>query len=119
LEKAYFKAHADQPELLKKLREVKGELLKTEQKIYGSKAKNEVGEKNTPTLNDRLYILKMNMEKTSYGPTGTDLKTMQIVESETKNLEQQIQSIRQQLKQIEDKMQELHIPYVNTGICSE
>jgi len=119
LEQAYFKAQIDQPAVLKALRNVRQNLIDMEKDISGSPAKNEVGEKNTPNLFDRLYILKMNTERTSYGPTGTDLKTLQIVEQETGRLEKQLKTETKHLLEVQKQLKTLKIPYTDINICPE
>jgi len=117
LEKAYFKAGKSNPEILKKLRESDQTVIKIGTQMFGSLAKNEVGEKTHPTLFDRLSKLNMSMQKSSYGPTGTDLKTLKIAEEEYQNLDRQIKDLVNQLQQLQSRMKQLNIPYVETAIC--
>lgn len=51
-------------------------------RVDGSPAKNKIGEKQPPTIGDRMGNLEMVLYRSTYGPTGQALKTIALIEKE-------------------------------------
>jgi hypothetical protein len=51
-------------------------------KFMGNPLKNQVGEKNNPTVNERLFALNIALEQSTYGPTPAAMEVLEIVNSE-------------------------------------
>ncbi len=117
MNEAYFRARKNDASILKTLRNLHKKMLALEKRLTGSPAKNEVGEKNMPGLFYRLNKLNMNTRMSSYGPTGTDLKTLKIVRDEYQNVKNQLQINRKQLVQLKKRMTQLDIPLIDMELC--
>jgi len=63
---------------LQQLEEMQSEIQKLETELYGNSAKNTVGEKVSPTLNDRLNAAGTTLWGSSYGPTSTAKESLAI-----------------------------------------
>jgi hypothetical protein len=57
-------------------------LTELQNQLYGSKAKNEVGEKTGQTVLGRLRVLGMGINNSTYGPTPLLQHTLKIVNTE-------------------------------------
>ena len=68
-------------------------LLNMQTKLYGSKARNEAGEKNAPTVFSRISVLMMGTGNSTYGPTPMLQQTLDIAKTEFESLQQQMDEI--------------------------
>jgi len=112
LEKAYQKTNRLDQDLLKQIHLIKIDLQNLQTAINGSQAKDKVGEKNKPRISERLSTLMMGTRMSSYGPTGTHLKTYQIVQEEIGTYQNKIKLIHHQIKQAYDRLLTLGAPVI-------
>ena len=119
MEKAYFQSAKDNPQILRRLRDIKNQLFEIEKLAFGSKAKNEVGEKTRPGLFYRLGKLQMNLYATSYGPTETDLKTYRIARKEFNELQSRVNQLQESLAELKKQLEKLDSPYLDLDICPQ
>ena len=82
LQSAASKMSSDNSEVLEKIYSVKQRLLDLDENISGNKSKNEVGEKNNPTIMDRFYNAYGSSSRSTYGPTQTHLKSLEIAKKQ-------------------------------------
>ncbi len=64
------------------VKDVKNNLDRMDREWNGLKSKNQIGEKNLPTVNERLFALQRGLERSTYGPTDTHLKLIDWVTAE-------------------------------------
>ena len=57
-------------------------LIDIDQKLYGNKSKHEIGEKINPTIMSRLNAASMGVQNSTYGPTPTHIKSLDIAKNE-------------------------------------
>lgn len=69
-------------------------------KLYGLASKNAIGEKNSPTLNDRMGAAGSSIWGSSYGPTATAQQSLAIAKTLMTTYEQSITSMQQEVKRI-------------------
>jgi len=62
--------------------QVKQELLDLNRKLNGNGAKAQVGEKNNPTIGERLFKVLLSITTSTYGPTATNLRSLEIIHQE-------------------------------------
>ncbi len=82
MEKALSRAEVDPAVLNSKIHNVKMELARMDIEFFGSKAKNEVGEKNNPTIYNRISAAQMGTMNSTYGPTPTHKRSLEIAQKE-------------------------------------
>ena len=119
LQKAGLKSDKENDAVYIKLLKIKKDLQNMETQLFGRKSKNEVGEKNTPTIFDYLNHMRMSTGNSSYGPTPETLKSYQIVQNNLKNFKSKLNHNIEQLRNIQKDMKQLNIPYIDTGLCPE
>jgi 5-bromo-4-chloroindolyl phosphate hydrolysis protein len=117
LEKAYFKTDQLHPEILKQIYEVRQDLVSLDRAINGSPSKDIVGEKNIPRISDRIRTLIMGTNMSSYGPTGTHLKTYEIIKEELREHQQKLQPINEQIKGVYKELLKLKAPVIPEMEC--
>ncbi|MFA8433291.1 MAG: glycosyl hydrolase [Marinifilaceae bacterium] len=94
LKKAISNTTSKPGELDLQLHSLREMLLKLDTKINGPIAKKEIGEKSVPTLKERLMLVLIGTQQSTYGPTTTHLQNLTIVKEELKIAQQQIKVIR-------------------------
>ena len=83
---------------------IRDSLIALRHKLYGITAKKIVGEKNKPFVYSRIMILYQGIGTTTYGPTQTLLKTMEIINYEVDDINKVITRInKEQLPALEQK----------------
>jgi len=87
-------------------------LLDIQTKLYGEKAKNEVGEKTAPTLFSRIRVLMMGTGGSTYGPTPLLQQTLDIANSELNELKPMAESVAKKLNDIIEKAEKVGIVIV-------
>ena len=89
------------------------QLLVIDQKLYGNKSKNEIGEKNNPTVMSRLNVASMGVQNSTYGPTPTHIKSLDIAKSEFKEIKAELANITDtQIPELEKQLIEAGTPWM-------
>ncbi len=109
--KAYDKAKSNEPALQEKLLELRKDLLALQQRIGGSKARSEVGEKNEfPTIRD--YIWPASSYGTTYGPTKLQLKCLDNANQLYNELTAQLTKIQDAIEPLQTELQKIGAPKI-------
>jgi len=88
-------------------------LKKLRKRIYGSPAKGEIGEKQTPTIMNRMGVVINGVSNSTYGPTPTHKKTLAIAEKEYERLVESLKGMTEvSIPQIEKALKTLGAPYI-------
>jgi len=69
------------------------QLLECERKLYGSKSKRQVGQKNDPTISSRIWNAIGGIQNNTYGPTQTQRKSLEIAKTEFTEVRKEIEVI--------------------------
>ena len=93
LQAAAIKTSSDNSEILSNIYSVKQKLFDLEETMYGNKSKNEVGEKNNPTIMDRFYNAYGSSSRSTYGPTPTHLKSLEIAKKQFADFEIRLEQV--------------------------
>ena len=98
---------------------VDAELLKLQEAIramdkmlYGNTAKAAIGEKDMPTLNDRIWAAAGALYGSMYGPTGTAKASLAIAKSMLRDIEQQVTHLDTQINDTYQKLRKLGAPEI-------
>ena len=89
------------------LYQIKQELLKVEVQMYGYKSKDEIGEKNNPTVRSRLRAATSGVENSTYGPTPTHERSLELAKKEYHSLQQELDvMVKDKIPAIEKQLKE-------------
>ena len=91
------------------LHQLKQELLVLMEKMNGNRSKDEIGEKNNPTIKSRLSAAARGVENSTYGPTSTNIRSLELAAKELTELKASLDII------IEKKIPELEKELQTTG----
>ncbi|MAE07659.1 MAG: glycosyl hydrolase [Bacteroidetes bacterium] len=73
-------------DLDKKVYSINQQLLDINERLYGNRSKNEIGEKTKPTVMSRLRSASSGVKNSTYGPTPTHIRSLDIAKSEFKKI---------------------------------
>ena len=93
MEAALERTPAAPGNLDKQLHDLKQELFVIDEKMNGNRSKNEVGEKNNPTIVSRLSMATYGTFGSTYGPTENLKQSLQIAGSEFNELKKELDNI--------------------------
>jgi hypothetical protein len=93
---------------------VEGKMYKLRNLLFGLDAKNGMGEKNDPTMNDRLFAVNRGIINSLYGPTSTHLQMLKIIDQELQVYQVKMEEITSQISKIEKEIEENGGPLLET-----
>ncbi len=94
------------------LMEATQQLNMLENKMSGSKAKREIGEKTIPTLGDRLFSLYIGLSNSTYGPTDTHRDLISWAKDDVKLFKGELTEINTKIKTVAKMIVEAGGPYI-------
>lgn len=113
LEVANKRSDAAPGSIDKKLFDLKQELYALEEMAYGNKSKDEVGEKNSPTINSRILAASIGTGNSTYGPTPNLVRTLEIAKAEFKIVKADLETIiTNQIPAIENELKVAGAPLI-------
>ncbi len=113
MQKALKKADVFDPELNKKIFQLKQDILKMEIDAFGSPSRNEVGEHNPPNISDRLRAVSGGVMNSTYGPTQMHRKTFEIAIKEYNRLFKLVKDIKDnRIPSLEHELRRVGAPYI-------
>ena len=113
LQAAAIKTSVDNSDIFSKIYSIKQKILDLDEMMYGNKSKNEVGEKNNPTIMDRFYNASGSSSRSTYGPTPTHIKSLEIAKKQFTDFEISLeQLINTDLQIIEKRLIKAGAPLV-------
>lgn len=80
--------------------------------LYGNSAKQQIGEKNKPTIGDRMFAIYRGVDRSTYGPTDTHQETMQIITNQIGRLTAKFNAIRNESISLSKAMRDAGAPFV-------
>jgi photosystem II stability/assembly factor-like uncharacterized protein len=93
MESALKRTPAAPGNLDKQLYDLKQDIYVIDEKMYGNRSKNEVGEKNNPTVTSRLNKTIYGSISSTYGPTETLKRSLEIAGSQFAELKKELDNI--------------------------
>jgi hypothetical protein len=95
-------------DLDERLNNLRTRLMRLEEELYGNRAKGQVGEKTRPSVGSRLSDVELGLVSSTYGPTPTHRRTLEIANG-------QLQQIRSDLEQMRAEVAALGEDLVRAG----
>jgi hypothetical protein len=96
MQKALNLADNDPGELEKQLYDLKQNLYRLDQVLNGNRSKSEIGEKDKPTVRDRLNFLLYGTSFSTYGPNPSLREGLDIARNELGRTMDQLRKIREE-----------------------
>jgi hypothetical protein len=99
-EKALSYVDVDNTSLLIEINQLLNKMNKIDVQINGNKSKKEIGEKDNPSVSNRLSVAQRGFFGNSYGPTKLQMESFDIAKKQWKLVKQ---SINEFIKSVSDK----------------
>ena len=112
LEKALRFAISNKESLTAEVYKLRDEKIAIKKALEGSPAKAEVGEKEQPTLQYRLYFAANGLMGNSYGPTALHMESFAMASQLFEELQPRIDRFVQQVDQLAEKLEAAGAPLV-------
>jgi hypothetical protein len=103
---------ADTGGLDQTLAAVRGELLDLDQILNGDRSKQEPGEKFKPIINDRLSSVARGIDRSTYGPTATHRRMLEIATSEIDVIKVDLAVTLTKLAELSQKLMDAGAPWI-------
>ena len=112
MQAAAYSTDEPAPEIVEQLSSLQNDLHELSDEMSGNPAKGEVGQKNDPTIQSRMWIAYRGLG-TSYGPTDLNRQSLDIAASELDAVMPRIEAIyRERIPEIEKALQDAGAPWI-------
>ncbi len=72
--------------------------------MYGSPARNDIGEKTLPTIGNRLFAVNRGITQSTYGPTDTNKEGIAIIQAEVDGIKSELKTIHSTIGTLSKKI---------------
>ncbi len=93
-------------ELLSSISGLISKLNDLDNQLGGNPAKNQIGERNRPTIGERLFALNRGISQSTYGPTETHQETMKIVVKQWREMNEKLQGYQEEASELSGQITE-------------
>ena len=112
MQTALLRAENSAPDIASQLHQLRADLLVIEEQMRGNPAKSEVGEKNNPTVQSRMWTAYRGLS-TTYGPTELNRSSLAIATNQLAALLPQLEEIHSsRIPQIEEALRNAGAPWI-------
>lgn len=113
METSLMRSEIKQEELNKELHDLKMELIDINTTLRGSSSRNEIGEKNPHTISKRVSIASMGTMNSTYGPTQTHRRSLEIAKEEFKEVKSEMEELTEnKIPAMLNKLYEAGAPWI-------
>ncbi|MDX1462838.1 MAG: glycosyl hydrolase [Marinirhabdus sp.] len=95
-----------------KISDAREALLSLQSEVFGNQAKNEIGEKGSPLLDDRMFAIYRGIERSTYGPTSTHEEQLNIIENQLASHQASLSTTTELLDVIERELRAAGAPEI-------
>ncbi len=112
MQKAAAKAKVNSGSLDVQIYQLRTEILDLHKQLFGDPTKGEVGEKSRPTIGKRLTSIKRGVNISTYGPTSTHRHTLEIVDTELKDVQSKFQNSLAKMSALSKALMDAGAPWI-------
>ncbi|MFN8320959.1 MAG: glycosyl hydrolase [Saprospiraceae bacterium] len=115
LKKAASQSKLSYADINARLNTIRSSLYTIEEELNGLPARNQMGEKNNPTIGSRIFDVIRGVSQATYGPTQTHRKLLEIIHKDVKRNSDLLSTQNDQLKKLAKELYEAGGPFVEGG----
>lgn len=114
MRKALSNTNIDRAELESKLYNLKKEIMDIEDAFYGPRAQRAIGERSNPTIRSRISAAQMGTNMSTYGPTATHKRSLEIAKKELAKIKVMIKNVvNTKIPALEKKLKNAGAPWMD------
>ena len=91
MKKALSRATTAPGDLDKRLNRLRTKLQDLEDTLFGNRAKRQLGQKSRPNVGSRLSAVELGVSESTYGPTATHRKTLEIANVQLRKIKSDLE----------------------------
>ncbi len=91
---------------------LRAEIQRLDEALNGTRSKLETGEKNPPTIGDRLFAVARGVDRSTYGPTPSHEPSLELAEAGIAELRPKIESARERVTELVEALVEAGSPWL-------
>lgn len=115
LKKAAASCKLPYEQTAQQLASIRTQLYTIEEGLYGIPAKNQMGEKNNPTISSRLFDVVRGVGQATYGPTQTNRQSLDMIQKDVKKFNEILANQKSQLQKLAKEIYNAGGPFVEGG----
>ena len=116
MQKALRMSNAVPGKLDQQVFQVKQDLLDLNRKLNGNGAKAQIGEKNNPTIGERLFKVLLSITTSTYGPTATNLRSLEIINQELAAIHTSLEGEIAKINTLSKELIEAGAPWIESEV---
>ncbi|MEM7550772.1 MAG: glycosyl hydrolase [Bacteroidota bacterium] len=93
-------------DIMERIAELRSALDELDTELNGNPAENQIGEKGKPTIPARLFALNRGVTLSTYGPTATHKKTVEIILDQWKTIDERLKALKSEAAEIGEEIVE-------------
>lgn len=116
MDKALVRTNVAPENLNKELHDIRQELHDLNKQLTGNGPKQEVGEKSKPVISQRLFAVSRTIYRSTYGPTETARRGLEIVGSEIQDIDARLKTTTTKMNALSKKLKDAGAPWVEGDV---
>jgi len=112
MQTALEQSNADVGNLDSRLHDIRSSILEMDEALSGNRSKMEPGEKNNPTVGNRLFVVQRVIEYSTYGPTATAVENLSLAQKALDNIHSQLNQNKIDLDALSRRLTKAGAPWV-------
>lgn len=109
---ALSRATAAPGDLDERLNSLRTRLMDLVEELYGNPAKGQVGEKTQPNVGSRLSAVELGLVSSTYGPTPTHRRTLEIANAQLEQIKADLEEARAEAAALGEDLRRAGAPWV-------
>jgi hypothetical protein len=116
MQTALYRSPSEPGTLDEQIQQLRMELLEMDEKMFGNRSRSSIGEKNDPTVFYRLGVAYRGVANSTYGPTPTHRRSLEIAQKEFEEMQPSLNElIDVRMPELENALIEAGAPYIEGG----
>jgi photosystem II stability/assembly factor-like uncharacterized protein len=95
--------------------DARAEILAIDEALNGNRSRGEVGEKNPPTVRDRLFAVSLGVGHSTYGPTPMHRESLDIAQGQIRAVHTRIASTQEEVTDLGRALTDAGAPWLEDG----
>ncbi len=112
MKKALSRAATAPGDLDERLNRLRTRLQGLEDELFGNRAKRQVGEKTSPNVGSRLSAVDLGVYHSTYGPTATHRRTLEIANAQLRQIKSDLEEARAEAAALGEDLVQAGAPWV-------